>query len=649
MVYCFTMNSHRHHTLRLLALIAVGCAAIVFHTGRNAVVREAQGSTVLKGASVPSKPVTFCSNPLRQNSSSSSSSQNARATHSTKTSICRKIGDGRTAASTWRAHLRGILEASIHPMDEGRVHQNWTKELLDVVTPELMERALRTQPSYKDIDRIIRIIDKRSHNSSAPPLHVGVFGGSVTFGSGCEILPKELKKKVKKQPGEKGDPVKGRLCAWPFRLQKLADFFLGKGVVQIHNLAAGGTNSEQAQPVISYWLYPSDSPLKDRGPDVIVNSYSTNDNLSFSNATGDFKYFNNKLKMTNGFVQTALRSRPCHDPPVVFFVDEYIGNQHELLLGENIRHDAVQLLSNQAKLGYISSAFAAQPLVHADTSETLFSALWDREVKRPRDVGKRRRDVHFGMPGHVYVSWVFAYSVLKAAADFCLDQEFHDEDLHSSSVLKGSQTLVQSDFSPDLTSGVSWRNVTSQWNERETSRMRAEEEICRSSISNEKPCQFAFVATPAGTVHNAGQLNRYIAPFQVLSTGWAGQDDIRTGGWQNKLGLVADKAGASIVLELKNIENRIRFLTLDSLKSYGEKWANSEAQFNITIWKNSSFVEHETSFRVKGYHNRTASISSSYRLDLSAHSAKPGQTVTLQIQLVGGTMFKIIALMLCSR
>jgi hypothetical protein len=629
----------RRHTLQLLAVVAVGCA-ITFLTRQNEVLRESRNI----GATVRSKPVTFCSSPLPQNASSSAA-QNARAkaSPSTKKSVCRIVGDGRTASSTWRAHLHGLLEASIHPMDEGRVHQNWTKELLDVVTPELMERALRTQSSYKDIDRIIRIIDKRLHNSSSPPLHVGVFGGSVTVGSGCEVLPKEIKKKVRKRSG---DSVKGRNCAWPYRLQRLADSFLGKGVVQIHNLAVGGTNSKQAQPVISYWLYPPNSPLIGRGPDVIVNAFSPNDNLQHwkvTNATGDFTHFQNTLNMTHGFVQTALRSRPCHDPPVVLFVDEYIGNQHVLLLGETIRHDAVQLISNQAKFGYISSAFAARPLVYADTSETLFSASWYQR-------GKRIRDVHFGMPGHVFLSWVFAYSVLKAAVDFCVDQEFHDEDLRSSSVLKGPQILVQSDFSPDLTSGVSWTNVTSQWNERETGRARAEEKFCRSSTSNEKPCQFAFVATPAGTAHNAGQLNGYIAPFKVSSTGWAGQNDIKIGGWQNKLGLVASKAGASIVLELKNIENSIRFLTLDSLKSYGEKWANSEAEFNITIWDTSSnFVEHETSFRVKGYHGQNTSISSSYRLDLGVHSAKPGRTVTVQIKLVGGTMFKIIALMLCSR
>jgi hypothetical protein len=305
----------------------------------------------------------------------------------------------------------------------------------------------------------------------------------------------------------------------------------------------------------------------------------------------------------------------------------------------------VQLLSNQAKFGYISSAFAARPLVHADTSETIFSASWYRGRKRIRDV-------HFGMPGHVYVSWIFAYSVLKAAVDFCVDEPFHKEDLRvrSSSVLKGPhQTLVQSDFSPDLTSGVSWKSISSHWNEQETTRLRKEDEYCRSSSSNEKPCQFAFVATPAGTAHNAGQLNRYIAPFKSSGKGWSGQNDIRNGGWQNKLGFVAEKPGATVALEFKNIENSIRFLTLNSLKSYGEKWAHSEAQFNITVWSNSSRVDHETSFRVKGYHGQNTSISSSYRLDLGAHSAKPGQSLTLQITLIGGKMFKIIALMLCSR
>jgi hypothetical protein len=473
-------------------------------------------------------------------------------------------------------------------------------------------------------------------------------------GSGCDVIPTEIKKKVKKQPREKNGPVRGRDCAWPSRLQQLADSFLGKEVVWIHNLAAGGTGSAQAQPVLNYWLYPRNSPLRDRGPDVVVNSYSVNDNFhdwKHSNATVDFDHFNSNLNKTQNFLQTALRSRPCDDPPLVLFVDEYFGNTHELLLGEYIRHDAVQSLSNQAKFGYISSSFAVQPFVYADTHETLFSPSWYQtkwDKQKHTAETKRVRDGHFGMPGHMHVTWVLAYSVLKATIDFCEDRQFRDEGLRSSFLSKRTESLVQSDFSPDLTHGVSWTSVSSQWHASDTARIHAEEDFCQSATSREKPCQFAFITTPAGTVHTGKQLLKYLMPFETSNTGWSPHNDIKSGGWQNKLGLVAKRPGASFSLKLKNIENSARFLTLDSLKSYGEKWANSEAQFNITIWSNYT-IEHETSFRVKGYHKQNTSISYPYHFDLGEHSAKPGQTVTIDITLVGGTIFKIIALMLCSR
>jgi hypothetical protein len=171
----------------------------------------------------------------------------------------------------------------------------------------------------------------------ATPPHPHPHPHPLLSGSGCDVIPTEIRKKLNKQPGEKNGPVRGRDCAWPSRLQQLADSFLGKEVVWIHNLAAGGTGSEQAQPVLNYWLYPRNSPLRDRGPDVVINSYSVNDNFHHwksSNATVDFDHFNSTLRKTQNFLRTALRSRPCDDPPLVLFVDEYFGNTHELLLGE---------------------------------------------------------------------------------------------------------------------------------------------------------------------------------------------------------------------------------------------------------------------------------------------------------------------------
>jgi hypothetical protein len=170
-------------------VIAGGCAIAFLLSRQNELLRESRDG--LQGGSdsgpfeeniIVSEFTSSCSSGHSQLSSSSSQLEQKSSLRQHQTDVCRNLGAGQTASSMWRAHFHDILEASILHIDKGRVHQNWTKQLLELVTPELMARALRTSPSYKDIERIMRIIDEKMNNSSAPPLHVGVFGGSVTEG-----------------------------------------------------------------------------------------------------------------------------------------------------------------------------------------------------------------------------------------------------------------------------------------------------------------------------------------------------------------------------------------------------------------------------------------------------------------------------------
>ena len=48
-------------------------------------------------------------------------------------------------------------------------------------------------------------------------------------------------------------------------------------------------------------------------------------------------------------------------------------------------------------------------------------------------------------------------------------------------------------------------------------------------------------------------------------------------GWQAKIGLVAARVGATLVLRIPAIANPIRVLTVHHIRSYGEKWAGSAA------------------------------------------------------------------------
>jgi hypothetical protein len=183
----FTMAFRRF--LSTVLVIAGGCAIAFLLSRQNELLRESRDGMQGGGDSglfeeniIVSEFTSSCASGHSQLSSSSSLLDTISSHSQHHTDVCRNLGAGRTASSIWRAHFHDILEASILHIDEDRIHQNWTKQLLELVTPEFMARALRTSPGYKDIERIMRIIDKRLHNSSAPPLHVGVFGGSVTEG-----------------------------------------------------------------------------------------------------------------------------------------------------------------------------------------------------------------------------------------------------------------------------------------------------------------------------------------------------------------------------------------------------------------------------------------------------------------------------------
>jgi hypothetical protein len=171
----------------MVLVIAGGCAITFLFSRQNELLRESrngiQGGSdfgLLEANIIVSELASSCASGHLQLKSSSSQPERKSPPNQHQSEVCRNLGDGRTASSIWRAHFPEILEASILRNDEG--HKHWTKQLLELVTPEFMARALRTSPSYKDIDRIIRIIDTRLHNATAPPLHVGVFGGSVTEG-----------------------------------------------------------------------------------------------------------------------------------------------------------------------------------------------------------------------------------------------------------------------------------------------------------------------------------------------------------------------------------------------------------------------------------------------------------------------------------
>jgi hypothetical protein len=122
-------------------------------------------------------------------------------------------------------------------------------------------------------------------------------------------------------------------------------------------------------------------------------------------------------------------------------------------------------------------------------------------------------------------------------------------------------------------------------------------------------------------------------------------------GWSRKLGFVATKAGASVTFEVKDIQQDVRYVMLDYLKSYGDKWANSQVRLTASVMrKDEEAYKDVYQFTLDGFHDATASITYSAKEDIGeAVIAKVGDSFRLQIELIGGTTFKIMGMMFCNR
>jgi hypothetical protein len=547
--------------------------------------------------------------------------------HSDSPAFCAALPMGASAASLWTQHQETILQATALL----ETHLPWMRRLFVTLTPDILEQGLAVLPW---LDRLRTTFTPLRRNET---LRVAVMGGSVAEGRGCEVLPRAELSQYRN-----ATKVDSRHCTWVHRLQLLADAF--DVPIQIFNLATGGTNSFLALPVLEYQLYHSEILKEMGGPHVVVNAYAPNDALyswswdtAINNATANYDHSHETWQAASQFVSAAASS--CQQQPLIMFVNDYYGNHHDRLLAEDIRHDAVRQVAQESGHMYVSPASALRPFVYGNTRETLFSPPWWTRKQKGKPL-ERKRDAHFGMPGHIAVTWIVAYSLLRVALEYCEHERHERETMRKTTTSKDKN--VTPIMNTPLPLPTPWSTTFVEWQERLQQR-----KLPVQQCSKNGPCLFAFVANPAGTHRLRGKLANYIASYEVSNTGWHAEDDIRNG-WQNKLGLCAHSVGAELVLEFRNITQPVKTISLHSMKSYGPAWENSVAQFNVTI-RHSSAIVYDTAFEITGFHNQTTSLTYPYQLELPAGAAKLGTDLEIRMRLVQGSNFKITSLLLCDR
>lgn len=544
--------------------------------------------------------------------------------------LCSAFSGTSRATRLWKKHLEQIIEtAKMMPDDD----LPKIRELIQTtLTPARMRRAVQHLPSFhhRQLQHIVNILQKRLQDSSNnPPLRIAVFGGSVTIGRGC---------------------VEGRMqhkeCAWPNRFERLVNTYFGKEIIKVYNLALGGTNSNSGTNMIKYWMYP-DKTLKTIGPDVIINSYSTNDMLPpwGKKWPEDDLIALTKEQVHNNlerFIRETLTSKPpCETAPLIVHVDDYLGPQQPALLGELAYVSEMTQLAKYYDTVAISYAEVVRDIAYMDHTETNFH---------------KHKDVHYGRIAHTTIALSVAFASLELLINYCDDTYNNDSgnDLTPDDFMITKQQMKDDKLflPPPLNKELLQANATKEYEAAlEDSYQKYTEHPCVNTNTNEtnnnrNPCTIAWISTPH--YYTAKDITKFMNTYQIgTNDGWEAESQ-QGEGWSNKEGWVATKPNATFTLKFpaSSIKN-VKTVTVYFLRSYGDKWKDSNTRFTI---RTSGALELATR-SIAGVH---ADNDYKYSLTLSetivlSQPVPVGDDLTIAVDLVGGSHFKLMGLMLCTK
>eukprot|EP00536_Pseudo-nitzschia_multiseries_P000701 jgi/Psemu1/233929/estExt_Genewise1.C_90007 len=553
-----------------------------------------------------------------------------------------------TATRLWEKYLPGILEASKNELMPPELQtdeemEKLKKILTETLSPARMRRAVRHMPTFSHsiVKHVMDIIEKRFADPlNNPPLRIAVFGGSVTIGRDC--TPKRMQ-----YPD----------CAWPKRFELLLNQFFNADIVRVYNLAVGGTGTSVGTQRVKYWMYP-DADLKKAGPDVIINSYSTNDSLP----PWDKKWPEDDLiqiteerarSQLQDFIRASLQSKVCSVPPLVVHVDDYLGPQQPALLGELSYVSVMTQLAKYYDTVGISYAEVVRDIVYQDQTDTTFAGIGD---------------VHYGYYAHQTIAWSVGFASLQLLVNYCDDEissrtttnenESNDAAAFTKEHIRNKKLFLP----PQLTREFLLEDATTRFDAAVDDAHRFyTEQGCASAadgaagdaVVDRNPCVVTWISTPGN--FNAGAISRFMRQHESSNDGWQSERQNKEG-WSNKDGWIATKPGASFALRFESLEKKLKTFTLYFLRSHGDKWKDSLARFTISrITKNPDDGSDNAPVVVSEHEISGVWDSSDYKYSITLFETfefpeyvPEGETLAIEVKLVAGSTFKIMGMMLCS-
>jgi hypothetical protein len=590
-----------------------------------------------------------------------------------------------SAMALWIQHLLKVLKSTRIPADSKWQFHDFTAQLLQIITPRLPRSVKSTPYDWRPVGQALTIAweryqylqmpiaTRKTVNNPPRPLKVLIMGGSLLVGTNCRMLMTELNFQFR---------LPKRDCTWSNRvgefLNAMFDAPASEPLVQVTKVAMGGTNTATGSIIWQYDLIPPEA----RNPDIVLNAYSTNDmhiltilEAQASNTTLRDRTFD----MMQSFVRQVLQTRHCPDrqntgqddsaginqplPPLLLHMDDYLGNEQPKIWETTELSQGLQVLASY--YGFITMSYAdvVRDIVYGDSYETWFSSEW---WKKAKNVVSFERQIHPGMGMHIASTWVTAYNLLHLVSSFCsLPDPDRPQNIteyepglwglpelkKTEKEPKGKPRSQPKGLPPVLTKDLLLEDVTSLW---QSDAEKMEPSIsCKLSDQHHPSIQTMRVKCPFSWVSGLSLQQNNVTwvqeRFQHQSSKWNGwqlSDDKDKIGFIPKQGISHAANSTRMVLDFQ-FEQLIRSVTFFYMKSYGPKWSNSHLK--ATVWlPNGSGGETLLEERyLMGVHNKNTSEMYTEEILLSEPVAA-GEKFQLEATLLGGDMFKIMGLAVCS-
>ena len=397
------------------------------------------------------------------------------------------------------------------------------------------------------------------------------------------------------------------------------------------------------------------------------------------------------MAATQDFIRTVSSPlRDCNSQsanvpttPVIFHVDDYLGNMQREILATTELSQAVQVLANYyGNVVAMSYPDLVRDFVYGDTHEAWFSPLgWYPTYKQ--GTNQMAREIHPGMPMHTTIPWIVSYNMLNLLLTYCDKYPYHHENVRSSSgnpeednprakifddeydvartkgnlplpelkkvvPLPGKPRITPNGLPPPLSPDLSLQDFTDLWKSQADSTNINNRAHTVQCTSPEHPkCPFSWVSGLLSE-HNSLDEQGVVDYFKANSLGYFNH------GWELKRNVdgrkmgwlpVGEQPGANMTMIFGNADSSpIRQVVLLYLKSYGERWDNSILQVRIDRLSTFEPIMYR---QLVGYHAKNTSEMYVERMPLPEPRAGEDPRVRLQAFFMNGRAFKIMGLLIC--